>query len=106
MTLGILKKSEVKVRGEKINEKNIGKEKCTNIGNINIGKNTDIVICDVSSDIKSNVNKKINVIPADKILRCLRIEAGMLNNCALCEGTNKEKFIKCRNKWIDYNYVL
>ena len=45
--------------------------------------------------------KPLEIISADKIIVCERVEAGMSNSCALCQGVNKEIFGRCKNKWAD-----
>ncbi len=42
---------------------------------------------------------KSQVVPAEKILRCERIELGLTSNCSLCQNVHKELFARCRNKW-------
>ena len=42
---------------------------------------------------------KSQIVPAEKILRCERIELGISSNCSLCQNVNNELFIRCRNKW-------
>lgn len=43
------------------------------------------------------------LIPEEKITKCERIQIfGLTGNCSLCQGTNKEIFLRCKNKWADY----
>ena len=46
--------------------------------------------------------KPLEIISADRIIVCERIESGVLSNCALCEGVSKEIFDRCKNKWANY----
>ncbi len=49
-----------------------------------------------------STKKSFQIISPEKILKCERIELGILGNCALCEGTNNEIFLRCKNKWNIY----
>lgn len=47
-------------------------------------------------------NKPLEIISAEKIIKCERRALGMTSSCALCQGVNKEMFERCKNKWTDY----
>jgi hypothetical protein len=48
------------------------------------------------------IENHLNIISAEKIIKCERAEIGLIHNCALCEGASKEMFRMCKNKWADY----
>lgn len=97
MKIEILDKSKVKI-GEtgaeaKRLENVISDEKTCGTGNKAVDKD-DIIVC--------KVEKGMDILSADKILRCERLEHGVSDNCALCQGADDKIFVKCKNKWSNY----
>jgi hypothetical protein len=97
MTMKLLDKSKVKVGKESVEAKReeyvISDKNICGIGSKEVNKN-DVIIC--------TAGKGMNMLSADKILKCERAELGTSSNCALCQGTDDKIFVKCKNKWADY----
>ena len=91
MNLKLLNKSEVVEVVEEIEIKNDEIEKIENFEEIG----------------KEKIEKKLNmkdleIISPGRIIECERRDIGLIGNCVLCQGINKEIFGRCKNRWTDY----
>lgn len=76
----IKKDDDIKIDAEK--DKKDGKDK-------NDGK-----------DKKDGIKEKgLRLLQKGDVISCERVKIGIVNNCALCEITNNEIFVRCPNKW-------
>ena len=92
MEIKIIKATEV--TDEIKEKKDVSKEKKKE-------KKEDIkCICAVEDDIAKK--QYMEILSKERILRCERIELGILGNCTICQGVNKELFVRCKNKWTGY----
>ena len=52
----------------------------------------DVCICETK--------KPFQLIPAEKIFLCKRLELGLTSNCAICENTLNDIFVVCKHKYM------
>jgi len=43
--------------------------------------------------------KEFQLISADKIFRCKRLELGLTSNCTICQHTLNDVFVECKHKF-------